>query len=362
MNKQHTEFPTIATDYFLKQDPLPLSPADAKIKAAKKDELYQEAAKLYSYFSQQALEKQTQNEREKVRKATVSLNKEQKKQFKNQAYEFPNLVATPASEEFSPQELYLRNLYFKRNSANLGAELENVYNPNDDAYRAKSLQETSIASLMAAGAHLGHVASLWSVHTQPFIYGRHKDLMIIDLNQTLTYLKRACKVVEGIAEKGGVIVYVGTRDGQKKSLELAAKRSNGYYVAKRWIPGTITNCIEISGRWERCEVDMADKPTARSLDEVEKSRLIKPDLVIVLNPEENMPCLTETLLSKVPSICVIDTDMDPRMCTYPIPANDDSVRCTDLIVGVLSRAAQNGVQKRLAAVTEYKEGLEAAAN
>ena len=93
---------------------------------------------------------------------------------------------------------------------------------------------------MEAGVHLGQSVSLWRSSTQPYIYGEYNGIHIIDLNKTLALLRRAANVIEGIVERGGIVLFLGTRDGQKRALEEAAKRVHGYYVSSRWIPGTLT--------------------------------------------------------------------------------------------------------------------------
>lgn len=353
----HVEFDAIAADYLLRHDAPELSPEEQQVRAAHRETLYDEAARLYAHFSEQAMAKVTQQESDKVRAVVTGLTPAQRRLFRNHKFEFPNVVALPstAGSAFSLQELYLRLLYFKRNTANLGAAVKDVYRPANDHRHPPGPEEVLVQALMAAGAHLGHPVLLWEPKTQPYIYGEYQGLMMIDLEQTVLHLRRAAKVAEGVAERGGVVVFVGTREGQKPAVEAAARRLNGYYVAKRWIPGTLTNCGVISGAWGRKEVDLADNETGRRLDELQQKQAIFPDLVVVLNPEENGVCLSECVKARVPTVALVDTDVDPRICTYPIPCNDDSVRAVSMVVGVLSKAAQKGVELRRRQVEEYRE-------
>lgn len=266
---------------------------------------------------------------------------------------YPNLRPTPASEPYSKQELFLRREHQAKVLGGLGSLVQNVYRPHEDILRPPTPAQTTLETLLAAGAHLGHSTSMFRPTTQPFIYGVRDGIHIIDLEQTLVHLRRAAKVIEQVAEQGGLILYVGTRPGQQRSLEAAANRSGGYYVHRRWVPGTLTNCREISQLWERVEVDMGDASTDRLLSPRLKRSLVKPDLVVLLNPVENRNAIYECIQSNVPTIGVVDTDSEPSLITYPIPGNDDSLRATDIFVGVLSKAAQKGRNRRLKGFAQY---------
>lgn len=274
--------------------------------------------------------------------------------------QFPNVQKSEYDEPYTRQELYLRRMFHAQNLRNTGSSISNVYRPHEDTFHPPSVNEVSTATLLAAGAHLGHSTSLLRQNCQPYVYGVRDGIHIIDLDKTLVHLRRAASVVEGIAQRGGIILFVGTMKGQEHSLQVAAKRCGGYYVHTRWVPGTLSNSTQISQAWQRHEVDMADQPTSRKLSPNLKKTIIKPDLVVILNPVENRNLIHECLAAQIPTVGIIDTNSEPSLVSYPIPANDDSLRSCELILGVLSKSAQKGRDARIQAFKSHQQVLKAA--
>ena len=171
---------------------------------------------------------------------------------------------------------------------------------------------------------------------------------IISLEATAAHLRRACRIVSGVAERGGIILFVGTRAGQERTVVQAAKMAKGCHLFTRWIPGSITNGQQILKRAGVKLLDHLDREVKGMAEELEENApALKPDLVVCLNPLENWVLLHECGLHTIPTIGIVDTDADPSWVTYPIPANDDSLRCVQVIAGVLGRAGEEGQQKRL---------------
>jgi small subunit ribosomal protein S2 len=185
---------------------------------------------------------------------------------------------------------------------------------------------------MASGAHFGHNHTLMNSNFLPFAYGERAGITIIDMDKALPLLRRAINVTRAIAERGGSVVFVGTTPQLQRVVSKAASRmpKNGYHVGQRWLAGTLTNRVQFYGP-----------------DKAQRTQIV-PDLVIILNPLKNMHLLRECSLSHVPTIALIDSNVDPRIVTYPIPANDDSTRTAEIIAGVLSIAAREGIKKYIA--------------
>ncbi|WVQ65324.1 uncharacterized protein L199_003500 [Kwoniella botswanensis] len=196
--------------------------------------------------------------------------------------------------------------------------------------RPRSPTQATLSTLLASGAALGHSHSLTSTAYTPYIYGKRAGLSIIDLDQTLPILRRTAALVRDVVKADGIVLIVGTRDGHKKMIHRAKERleDNGYAV-NDWMPGVLTNSETFFGI------------------EPMLNKSYKPDLVIFLNPSENTAAIRECTARHIPTVGIVDTDTDPRIVTYPIPANMESMRTAELVVGTLSIAGQEGRRLRL---------------
>lgn len=194
---------------------------------------------------------------------------------------------------------------------------------------------------------MGHSTSLWNVATQPYIYGIRQGIHVIDLDITIAHLRRACTVISNIVAKKGIILFVGTLRGQKGCVIQAAKRANGFHIFNRWIPGAITNRSQVlkHGKIKKSSIITNEEKITQKNDKTYHLSVL-PDLVICLNPIQNKILLRECAKTHIPTIGIIDTNVDPTCVTYPIPCNDDSLRSVEMIIGILSRAAEDAkIQK-----------------
>ncbi|KAI8057155.1 ribosomal protein S2, flavodoxin-like domain-containing protein [Syncephalis plumigaleata] len=260
--------------------------------------------------------------------------------------------------------------------------------------------QLTVARLLASGLHLGHAQELWHPLNLPYIFGTRAGIHVINLEVTLTHLRRACRVLRQVALDDGLILFIGTRPGLQHLPVMAARRCGGYYVAQRWVAGTITNAHKLlhrsqvqsgSGQMNQVALETDVDAMSSNIDDYndassytagvssdaagiapsrrdrtsgesqgqeqarfrrKKSPIYRPDLMVVLNPLENRIALAEAQRANIPTIGLIDTDCDPRLVTYPIPGNDDSTRAVELISGVLSVAARSGVMTRERLISE----------
>lgn len=177
---------------------------------------------------------------------------------------------------------------------------------------------------------MGHATSLMNPNFVPYAYGTRAGITIIDLDSTLPLLRRAAAVVRAVTARDGTVLFVGTRPDLNVVVRKAAERlgEQGFYLGERWLPGTLTNKLQMFGP-----------------DSVKRQRIV-PDLVVFLNPTANVNAIRECAIEHVPTIGIVDSNVDPRIVMYPIPANDENTRTAELVAGVLSIAGREGLAVR----------------
>ncbi|KAH9904394.1 hypothetical protein F4778DRAFT_770356 [Xylariomycetidae sp. FL2044] len=245
-------------------------------------------------------------------------------------------------------ENYERAQQLKQQISRVGARVEQRYRPADVFLDPPGPKDVTLELLMASQAHMGHNTSVWNPANARYIYGIRQGIHIISLEQTAAHLRRAARVVEEVAYRGGLILFVGNRKGQMQIVTQAARLAGACHLFTRWTPGSITNSEVILAGMGIQMVDEHDQPIHEAFDRhLLDRRPLVPDLVVCLNPLENFTLLHECSLVNVPTIGVIDTNTEPTWVTYAIPANDDSLRCLAVIGSVLGRAGEAGQKRRL---------------
>ncbi|KAI9206584.1 ribosomal protein S2, flavodoxin-like domain-containing protein [Polychytrium aggregatum] len=230
--------------------------------------------------------------------------------------------------------------------------------------------ELSIKTLMAANVHLGHSVSSWNRDMLPYIYGERNGIHIINLEHTLSHLRRAVNVTREVARNGGKIVFVGTRPSIHRLTVDAALKGHAYFMVE-WVGGTITNKERVlkrsvgfdpdkmgqvqsegAGRGRRAKKNVEVPESDAGLVSVQQPDVSKPDLLVLLDLPNNIWAAREANQHHIPVIAICDTDCSPKLVTYPIPGNDDAKTSVKLIAGVLSLAAKEGHDLRQAAVQQ----------
>ncbi|RGP59419.1 30s ribosomal protein s2 [Fusarium sporotrichioides] len=252
--------------------------------------------------------------------------------------------ATPAT----PAQQYREWQRIQANTRSLGSKLVKRYIPTELVNNPPGPEDITLELLLASQTHIGHKTSLWNPANSRYIYGVRQGVHMISLETTAAHLRRAARVVEEVAYKAGLILFVGNRKGQMEIVTQAAEMAGACHLFTKWTPGGITNRDVILKMAGTKVVDHKDVELPGFENYRGSARPLMPDLVVCLNPLENYTLLYECGLKSIPTIGVIDTNVDPSWVTYTIPANDDSLRAMAVVGGVLGRAGQRGYQRRMA--------------
>ncbi|PHH68294.1 hypothetical protein CDD82_662 [Ophiocordyceps australis] len=250
-------------------------------------------------------------------------------------------------KKLSPAEQYIEYRRFRKQTQGLGSKVEQRYVPGELIANPAGPEDVTLEMLMAAQTHMGHCTSLWNPSNSRYIYGARQGIHIISLETTAAHLRRAARVVEGVSYNGGLILFTGTRKGQMEIVTMAAELSGGCHLFTKWIPGGITNRDVILQFKDIKVVNHMDHEIKGFEAYKNIARPLLPDLVVCLNPLENYVLLQECANKGIPTIGIIDTNVEPSWVTYTIPANDDSLRAVAVIAGVLGKAGQRGKDQRL---------------
>ncbi len=225
----------------------------------------------------------------------------------------------------------------------------------------------SMGYLLEAGVHFGHQTKRWNPKMKEYIFTAREGIYIIDLQKTVKKIEEAYNALKEIASNGGKVIFVGTKkQAQEASMEEAV-RSDSYYVTERWLGGTLTNFRTIRRRIGY--LDQFEKMESNgTLDVLPKKEVIKmrkeydklnsyfcgirnmkqiPDAMIITDPKKEYIAIKEARKLGIPVFGIVDTNCDPDLVDYVIPANDDAVRAVKIILGVLANAINEGTDREM---------------
>ena len=219
--------------------------------------------------------------------------------------------------------------------------------------------------LLEAGVHFGHQTRRWNPKMRRFIHGERGGIYIIDLQQTLDLVEQAAGFARNVAERGGSILFVGTKKQCQDSIAEEAARVGMPYVNHRWLGGLLTNWRTISERIGRLhelrrlrdegQLDLLPPKERISMQgELEKLEMNlggvadmrrQPEAVLVLDLRKEQLAVREARRLGLPVVALVDTNCDPDEADYVVPGNDDAIRSCSLIVRVLADAIEAGKSK-----------------
>jgi small subunit ribosomal protein S2 len=233
--------------------------------------------------------------------------------------------------------------------------------------------------LLEAGVHFGHQTRRWNPKMRRFIFTERGGIYIIDLQQTAELLDEAAAFARNIAERGGAILFVGTKKQAMDSIEGEARRVGMPYVNHRWLGGLLTNWRTISSRIEHLhelrrlrdggELDLLpSKERIKMLSELEKleenlggvaDMRRQPDAIFIVDLRKEQLAVREARRLGMPVIALVDTNCDPDEADYVIPGNDDAIRSCSLVVRAIADSIEAGRQR--VAVEEFQSNGAASA-
>jgi small subunit ribosomal protein S2 len=220
--------------------------------------------------------------------------------------------------------------------------------------------------LLEAGVHFGHLTRKWNPKMAPYIFMEKNGIHLIDLNKTAVNLDEAAQAIKNIVKSGRKILFVATKKQAKEIIENEAKRVNMPFVTERWLGGMLTNFSTVRKSIKKLQTleKMASDGTYVNINKKERlmierekiklSRLLGgiadlnrlPAALFLVDIKREHIAVAEAKKLNIPTIGMVDTNSDPNLVDYAIPANDDAAKSISLIARVITDAIVEGLAER----------------
>ena len=223
-----------------------------------------------------------------------------------------------------------------------------------------NVPKVDIKQLLEAGVHLGHKTLRWNPKMKQYIFGEKNSIHIIDLTQTVEFLKNALVQVHKTIASGGKILIVSTKKQASEQVSDLAKDTGQFFVNYRWLGGMLTNWNTIQNSIKRLKklneqlskenIGFTKKEILKFGKEKEKlnrslggiSEMKKtPDLIFIIDTNIESLAVAEAKKLKIPIVAVLDTNSDPTDIDFPIPGNDDARRSINLYCDLLKNTIKD---------------------
>ena len=217
-----------------------------------------------------------------------------------------------------------------------------------------NVPKVDIKQLLEAGVHLGHKTLRWNPKMKKYIFGEKNSIHIIDLTQTVEFIKNALVQVHKIISSGGKLLVVSTKKQASEQVSELAKETGQYFVNYRWLGGMLTNWNTIQNsikRLKKLEDQLSKENLGFTKKEIlkfgkEKEKLKRslggisdmkktPDIIFIIDTNIESLAVAEAKKLGIPIIAVLDTNSDPTGIDFPIPGNDDARRSINLYCELL---------------------------
>ena len=223
-----------------------------------------------------------------------------------------------------------------------------------------------IKELLDAGVHFGHLTRKWNPNMAPYIFMERNGIHIIDLNKTAVKLDEATEALKKIARSGRKIMYVATKKQAKAIVADAANEVNMPYITERWPGGMLTNFVTIRkavkkmsaidkmktdgtftvlSKRERLQIDRQRAKLEKNLGSIaDMTRL--PAALFVVDLKREAIAIAEAKKLGIPTFAIVDTNADPELVDFPIPANDDASKSITIIIDAINEGVKLGLAER----------------
>ena len=231
------------------------------------------------------------------------------------------------------------------------------------------MAKITIQTLLDAGCHYGHQTRRWNPKMKPYIFGDRNGIYILDLKQTMLGADRAYTFLKDTAAKGGTVLFVGTKKQAQEPISVQAERCGMPYINQRWLGGMLTNFVTMRSRMEELEAMVEDGRMAtlpkkeqalltKELDKLQKNlggvrtMTALPQAIFVVDTKREEIAIREANRLHIPVVGLLDTNSDPDVVDYGVPANDDAIRSVSLMCELAADAVLAGSGKEQISAAE----------
>jgi small subunit ribosomal protein S2 len=249
----------------------------------------------------------------------------------------------------------------------------------EDHNRRNVMAVATMKQLLEAGVHFGHQTRRWNPKMREFIFAERNGIHIIDLAQTVSRLDAALEFIRDTTRRTESVLFVGTKKQAQEAVREEATRAGQHYVDTRWLGGLLTNFMTIKRRIQRLEAlearreagefeRLTKKEAGKLTEEIERlnhamggiRRMRRlPGAVFVVDPHREAIAVREARRLEIPVVAITDTNCDPDLIDWVIPANDDAIRSVRLLCALAADACLAGQAERQARIDEEMEQVEA---
>ena len=228
------------------------------------------------------------------------------------------------------------------------------------------MARTSYNELLDAGVHFGHLKRKWDPNMAPYIFMERNGIHIIDLNKTIAKLDEAANAIKSIAKSGKKVLFVATKKQAKDVVAEEVKRVNMPYVTERWPGGMLTNFATIRKAVKKmAQIDkMQNDGTFDNISKKEKLQISRqkaklekdfgsiadlnrlPAALFIVDISKEHIAVAEAKRLNIPTFAIVDTNSNPNVVDFPIPANDDATKSISIIIKEMISAIEEGLAER----------------